>query len=241
MAPGTSFQPVLTEHVEDPTKVERVVILSGKLYYELVKERQERGLEGKIVFIRLEVRRRLRSSSLPLFGSRSALIFPSRLSLTALTCAGDLALPLCRPLGCSRPLPQDGALARLGAGRAVQRRRVHVRRTASAAGASSRRQAAVRWARGDGDGRTGRQELLRRGEEEDRGRGVRGSVDEQQLSRVRKAMQDSVTGHSRRAVRAESCDERTSPSARRPSQTDQDCLARAVLERDGWNAYSYKL
>jgi len=101
MAPGTSFQPVLTEHVEDPTKVERVVILSGKLYYELVKERQERGLEGKIVFIRLEVRRRLRSSSLPLFGSRSALIFPSRLSLTALTCAGDLALPLCRPLGCT--------------------------------------------------------------------------------------------------------------------------------------------
>ncbi|KPV74148.1 uncharacterized protein RHOBADRAFT_54008 [Rhodotorula graminis WP1] len=54
MAPGTSFQPVLTEHVDDPSKVERVVILSGKLYYELVKERQEHGLDGKIVFIRLE-------------------------------------------------------------------------------------------------------------------------------------------------------------------------------------------
>lgn len=55
MGPGTSFQPVLTEHVADPSKVERVVLLSGKLYYELVKARQERGLDGKVVFIRLEV------------------------------------------------------------------------------------------------------------------------------------------------------------------------------------------
>ncbi|TNY20770.1 dehydrogenase E1 and transketolase domain-containing protein 1 [Rhodotorula diobovata] len=54
MGPGTSFQPVLTEHVADPSKVERVVLLSGKLYYELVKARQERGLDGKVVFIRLE-------------------------------------------------------------------------------------------------------------------------------------------------------------------------------------------
>ncbi|BGP41616.1 putative 2-oxoglutarate dehydrogenase E1 component DHKTD1, mitochondrial [Rhodotorula kratochvilovae] len=54
MAPGTSFQSVLTEEVADPSKVERVVLLSGKLYYELAQARKDRGLEGKIVFIRLE-------------------------------------------------------------------------------------------------------------------------------------------------------------------------------------------
>lgn len=56
MGEGTAFQPVLTEKVDDPSKVERVVMLSGKMYYELVKSRAERGLEGKVVFIRVEVR-----------------------------------------------------------------------------------------------------------------------------------------------------------------------------------------
>ncbi|GJN90432.1 hypothetical protein Rhopal_003443-T1 [Rhodotorula paludigena] len=54
MGKGTAFQPVLTEKVDDPGKVERVVMLSGKMYYELVKSRAERGLEGKVVFIRVE-------------------------------------------------------------------------------------------------------------------------------------------------------------------------------------------
>ncbi|GAA6023910.1 hypothetical protein JCM10207_009271 [Rhodosporidiobolus poonsookiae] len=54
LAEGTSFQPVLTETVPDPSKVERVVFLSGKLYYDLVKQRTERGLDGRIVFVRIE-------------------------------------------------------------------------------------------------------------------------------------------------------------------------------------------
>ncbi|GAA5918464.1 hypothetical protein JCM6882_005142 [Rhodosporidiobolus microsporus] len=54
LAPGTAFQPVLTEQVDDPSKVERVIILSGKLYYDLVTLRKEKGLEGKVVFIRVE-------------------------------------------------------------------------------------------------------------------------------------------------------------------------------------------
>ncbi|GAA5878058.1 hypothetical protein JCM8547_005608 [Rhodosporidiobolus lusitaniae] len=55
MTAGTSFKPVLEdEPVADPSKVERVVVLSGKLYYDLAKERKERGLDGRIAFIRLE-------------------------------------------------------------------------------------------------------------------------------------------------------------------------------------------
>ncbi|BGP25999.1 oxoglutarate dehydrogenase [Rhodotorula toruloides] len=54
MAPGTTFQPVLTERVVEPSKVERVVLLSGKMYFELAKQRAERRLDDKIVFIRIE-------------------------------------------------------------------------------------------------------------------------------------------------------------------------------------------
>ncbi|GAA5933754.1 uncharacterized protein JCM15063_001407 [Sporobolomyces koalae] len=54
MSEGTSFKPVLTEHVSNPSDVERVMFLSGKMYYDLVKQRSDRGLDGKIVFIRIE-------------------------------------------------------------------------------------------------------------------------------------------------------------------------------------------
>jgi probable 2-oxoglutarate dehydrogenase E1 component DHKTD1 len=55
MDKGTSFQPVLTENVTDPSKVERVVLLSGKMYYDLSKQRAERKLDGRVVFVRVEV------------------------------------------------------------------------------------------------------------------------------------------------------------------------------------------
>ncbi|BGP33568.1 putative 2-oxoglutarate dehydrogenase E1 component DHKTD1, mitochondrial [Rhodotorula toruloides] len=54
MAPGTTFQPALTEQVADPSTIERVVLLSGKMYFELAKQRAERKLDGKVVFIRIE-------------------------------------------------------------------------------------------------------------------------------------------------------------------------------------------
>ncbi|GAA5879230.1 hypothetical protein JCM3774_003528 [Rhodotorula dairenensis] len=54
MSEGTSFRPVLTEHVSEPSKVERVVLLSGKMYYDLAKQRAERKLDGRIVFVRVE-------------------------------------------------------------------------------------------------------------------------------------------------------------------------------------------
>ncbi|GAA6054713.1 hypothetical protein JCM3770_000044 [Rhodotorula araucariae] len=83
MAPGTSFQPVLTEQVADPSKVERVVLLSGKLYYELAQARQDRGLDGKIVFIRLE-----ELSPFP-YGALSAALDPFRATARSLIWAQD--------------------------------------------------------------------------------------------------------------------------------------------------------
>lgn len=38
----------------DTSAVDRVVILSGKMYYDLVKMREEKGLSGKIAFVRIE-------------------------------------------------------------------------------------------------------------------------------------------------------------------------------------------
>jgi probable 2-oxoglutarate dehydrogenase E1 component DHKTD1 len=55
MKEGTSFQPVLTEKTRDPSKVEKVVFLSGKMYYDLIKQRSDRGLDDKITFVRIEV------------------------------------------------------------------------------------------------------------------------------------------------------------------------------------------
>lgn len=55
MAPGTHFQPVLGDaNIEDTSKVEKVVFLSGKFYYDLVKEREARGLKDRMALIRIE-------------------------------------------------------------------------------------------------------------------------------------------------------------------------------------------
>lgn len=52
---GRKFQPVLDDPaISDPRSVSRVVLLSGKLYYDLVKERQKRELDGKVAFVRVE-------------------------------------------------------------------------------------------------------------------------------------------------------------------------------------------
>ncbi|KAJ1728678.1 hypothetical protein LPJ61_003907 [Coemansia biformis] len=57
MGPGTSFRPVLPDdHVTSPDKVRRVVLVSGKLYYDLAKARIEQG-EGagdRVALVRVE-------------------------------------------------------------------------------------------------------------------------------------------------------------------------------------------
>jgi len=54
MSPNTRFKPILDDPISDISKVDRVILLTGKLYYDLVKERQTRGLSDRVVLIRLE-------------------------------------------------------------------------------------------------------------------------------------------------------------------------------------------
>jgi len=54
MAPNTRFKPVLDDPISDTSKVDRVVLLTGKLYYDLIKERQTRKLSDRVALIRLE-------------------------------------------------------------------------------------------------------------------------------------------------------------------------------------------
>ena len=48
---GTHFKPVLADPLINKTKVKRVVMLSGKVYYELIKEHQARGLNDAVAFV----------------------------------------------------------------------------------------------------------------------------------------------------------------------------------------------
>ncbi|SCV70449.1 BQ2448_1843 [Microbotryum intermedium] len=54
LGPGTSFRPVLSEAIDSPETVKRVVFLSGKMHYDLVKERTTRSLDRSITFVRVE-------------------------------------------------------------------------------------------------------------------------------------------------------------------------------------------
>ena len=57
LAEGTKFKPVLDdEAVVDKGAVKRVVMVSGKFYYELVKERQAKATEtqDQVAFVRIE-------------------------------------------------------------------------------------------------------------------------------------------------------------------------------------------
>lgn len=54
LEPGTTFQPVLPDPIADASKVERVVIISGKIYYDLIKERKARELDDRVAFVRVE-------------------------------------------------------------------------------------------------------------------------------------------------------------------------------------------
>ena len=55
MAEGTSFHRVMYDDAlpSDPKKAKQLVLCSGKIYYELLEEREKRGLE-EVHFLRLE-------------------------------------------------------------------------------------------------------------------------------------------------------------------------------------------
>ncbi|KAG5335307.1 hypothetical protein C0989_001492 [Termitomyces sp. Mn162] len=54
LSEGTRFQPVLDDPIADPSQVKRVVLLSGKIYYDLIKHRETLDLNDVVAFIRLE-------------------------------------------------------------------------------------------------------------------------------------------------------------------------------------------
>ncbi|KAJ7189836.1 Transketolase, pyrimidine binding domain-containing protein [Mycena pura] len=56
LEPGTSFQPVLRDPAEvvNASTAKRIVLMTGKIYYELLKEREARSLDSNVAFIRLE-------------------------------------------------------------------------------------------------------------------------------------------------------------------------------------------
>ncbi|KAK7048480.1 2-oxoglutarate dehydrogenase E1 component mitochondrial [Favolaschia claudopus] len=51
---GTSFRPVLRDAADNTSSAKRVVLMSGKIYYDLLKERQTRSMEKDVAFIRVE-------------------------------------------------------------------------------------------------------------------------------------------------------------------------------------------
>ncbi|KAI9139185.1 thiamine diphosphate-binding protein [Paraphysoderma sedebokerense] len=55
MAPGTTFQPVLGDQtISSPDSVKRIILVSGKLYYDLIKERSARSLDSDVAIVRIE-------------------------------------------------------------------------------------------------------------------------------------------------------------------------------------------
>lgn len=54
LEPGTHFSPIISDPTANKTEVKRIVLLTGKLYYDLAKERESRGLNDKVAFIRIE-------------------------------------------------------------------------------------------------------------------------------------------------------------------------------------------
>ncbi|KAM0731430.1 2-oxoglutarate dehydrogenase complex component E1 [Formica fusca] len=54
MGPGTTFKHVLPDPFVKPGNVKKVLLCTGKVYYDLIVERQERQLEDKIAIIRIE-------------------------------------------------------------------------------------------------------------------------------------------------------------------------------------------
>lgn len=49
-----TFKPVLDDPLIEASRAERVILVSGKLYYDLVKEREVRGLGERVAIVRVE-------------------------------------------------------------------------------------------------------------------------------------------------------------------------------------------
>lgn len=58
LLPGTEFRRLIPDETEpittNPSGVKRIILCTGKVYYELKKERQQRGLDGTVAIVRVE-------------------------------------------------------------------------------------------------------------------------------------------------------------------------------------------
>ena len=57
MLPGTEFQRVIPEAgvaSQAPEEVKRILFCSGKVYYDMVKERERRNFDEKVAIVRIE-------------------------------------------------------------------------------------------------------------------------------------------------------------------------------------------
>ena len=57
MLPGTEFQRVISDSgpaSQSPDETRRVIFCTGKIYYDLIKEREDRGLEKEVAISRVE-------------------------------------------------------------------------------------------------------------------------------------------------------------------------------------------
>lgn len=54
MESGTSFKPILSDPFVKPGNIQKVLMCSGRVFYDLVTERQGKQLVDKIAIIRIE-------------------------------------------------------------------------------------------------------------------------------------------------------------------------------------------
>lgn len=54
VGPGTHFRPLIPDGLVPAESVQKVLLCTGKVYYDLVAERKAKGLEDKIAIARVE-------------------------------------------------------------------------------------------------------------------------------------------------------------------------------------------
>ncbi|KIK54180.1 hypothetical protein GYMLUDRAFT_48977 [Collybiopsis luxurians FD-317 M1] len=54
LEPGTKFKPVLSDPLGNESTAKRVIVVTGKIYYDLIKARAERKLDDSVSIVRLE-------------------------------------------------------------------------------------------------------------------------------------------------------------------------------------------
>jgi len=79
MLPGTEFQRVIPESgpaSEDPESTRRLIFCSGKVYYDLIKERMDRNMTNEVAITRIEQVRKIKQISEVTFNGHRIKVSP---------------------------------------------------------------------------------------------------------------------------------------------------------------------